>query len=118
MKNTIVPIVNILKRKLDKNKEYLFVFGYKNGLIKYIETFTGETDKITMPIEKIILSAKYHKCEQIVIAHNHLSGYIIPSEQDAKSFVAIKRAAKEIGIELIDSIIIAGDDCYSVIDNK
>lgn len=48
----------------------------------------------------------------IIIAHNHPSGDVTPSEEDKNITVRIKEAGKFLGIELIDHLII-GNEKYT-----
>ncbi|MBC8484790.1 MAG: hypothetical protein H8D45_01960, partial [Bacteroidetes bacterium] len=50
---------------------------------------------------------------QIMIAHNHPSGDIEPSEDDIKITKRISEAGKIMGIELMDHIIVTKNDFYS-----
>lgn len=51
---------------------------------------------------------------QIVILHNHPSGDITPSEQDIKSYRKLKEAGQIMGVEVVDSIIVGGNDFLSI----
>ena len=52
----------------------------------------------------------------IIIAHNHPSGNLIPSEADKKLTKNIKDAGNIIRIPLIDHIIFSEDCFYSFAD--
>jgi DNA repair protein RadC len=52
----------------------------------------------------------------IILAHNHPSGNIQPSEQDFKITEKIKKAGELLDIKLIDHIIIGDKNYYSFVD--
>jgi len=67
---------------------------------------------------KLIFSVAL-KCNasSIILAHNHPSGNLNPSEVDKKITQKLKRAGQYLDIELLDHIILTKDDFYSFSDN-
>ena len=59
------------------------------------------------------------KCNasSIIIAHNHPSGNLNPSEGDKKITEKLKKAGQYLDITLLDHLIITKDDFYSFSDN-
>lgn len=53
---------------------------------------------------------------RIIIAHNHPSGVVTPSKQDLESYQTLKKACELMGVELLDSIIVAGSQFLSLRD--
>lgn len=54
----------------------------------------------------------------IIIAHNHPSGVVMPSEEDIMVTERLKEVGKIIGIEVIDHLIIGRDSYYSFAENN
>ena len=54
----------------------------------------------------------------IILAHNHPSGNLKPSEADKMLHVKIKKAAKFLDIEVLDNMIITKDGYYSFVDEN
>ncbi len=52
----------------------------------------------------------------VLIAHNHPSGNIEPSQEDIEITKRIKNAGKILGIELLDHIIFTGNAYYSFLE--
>lgn len=50
----------------------------------------------------------------LIVAHNHPSGSMVPSEQDKAVTVKLKQAADIIGIKLLDHIIFDDVNSYSM----
>jgi len=53
----------------------------------------------------------------VVVAHNHPSGNLNPSESDTKITTKIKEAGILLDIQLLDHLIIYDSDYYSFADN-
>jgi DNA repair protein RadC len=60
----------------------------------------------------IELNAKY-----VILAHNHPSGKISPSESDYKITEKIQEALKVIDVQIQDHIIVGGDKYFSFANN-
>ncbi|OBX24227.1 MULTISPECIES: JAB domain-containing protein [Bizionia] len=59
------------------------------------------------------------KCNasNIIIAHNHPSGNLSPSEADKRITIKLKKAGEFLDIELLDHVIITKSGFYSFADN-
>jgi DNA repair protein RadC len=53
----------------------------------------------------------------VIIAHNHPSGNLIPTEDDKKVTQELKSAGILLGIQLLDHIIFNHKDHYSFLEN-
>jgi len=60
------------------------------------------------------------KCNasSIIVAHNHPSGNLSPSEADKKLTQKLKKASEYLDIKLLDHIIITKEDFFSFSDNE
>lgn len=76
----------------------------------------GETGTIT-DIRIIMRKAIGHHAQGLIVSHNHPSGNLNPSESDRSVTKKIKEAAAIFDIQLLDHIIIAGNEHYSFADN-
>lgn len=61
----------------------------------------------------IELNAKY-----VILAHNHPSGKISPSESDYKITEKVQEALKVIDVQVQDHIIVGGDNYFSFANNR
>jgi DNA repair protein RadC len=52
----------------------------------------------------------------IIVAHNHPSGNLTPSQQDIDLTRKLKEAGKLLEIQLLDHLIVAGKQYYSFAD--
>ena len=64
--------------------------------------------------EEVIKSALKNNATRLMFAHNHPAGNLEPSERDIKMTRRLSRACREVGLEVVDHIIIAGDQYCSL----
>ena len=71
----------------------------------------------TIVDSKLVFSVAL-KCNasSIIIAHNHPSGNLTPSEADKSLTKKLKEAGKFLDIQLLDHLIITKDGYYSFVD--
>jgi DNA repair protein RadC len=58
-----------------------------------------------------------NRATAVIIAHNHPSGDITPSEDDKKVTQDLKSAGKLLGSQFLDHIILSHKDHYSFPEN-
>lgn len=82
-------------------------------LIAYSFAAIGTESKCTYSVSEIIRCALLCNATQILLAHNHPSGNLLPSDEDLQATKQLAQAAKLFNIKIIDSIIISpsGESC-------
>ena len=83
----------------------------------HVERYPGDEAGASFPLRAIIADAAQHGSAGIVLAHNHPSGQIIPSEQDKTITKKLKEALKMFDISLLDHLIIGDMKYYSFSDD-
>lgn len=76
----------------------------------------GKTGTV-IDIKLLLKQALYDEASAIILAHNHPSGNIKPSEQDKKITQKLKEAASLLEISLLDHIIVTQTDYFSFADD-
>ena len=105
-----------LKGAVDEEFKMLFLDS-RNQLIA-VETFKiGTVNRSVVYPRKIVERALYNHAVGVIIAHNHPSGALQPSQDDRGVTMAIKEALKTVDITLLDHIIIGNNDYYSFRNN-
>lgn len=66
---------------------------------------------------EVLKPAILSNSSSIIVAHNHPSGDITPSEEDEKVTTRLKEACEIIGIPLLDHLILGDDKYYSFKEN-
>lgn len=106
-----------LRGAVDEEFKMLFLDS-KNQLIA-VETFKiGTVNRSVVYPRKVVERALYNHAVSVIIAHNHPSGSLQPSQDDKMVTKVIKEALKTVDITLLDHIIIGGNDYYSFRNNE
>lgn len=58
------------------------------------------------------------KCVSIILAHNHPSGQLRPSQADIQLTAKITRAARDLDVKVLDHVIVGQSGYYSFMDEK
>ena len=74
----------------------------------------GNTESVEINVRKILKFALSFDSARIIIAHNHICGNAIPSQDDIIATERILKSLREVGIMLDDHIIVSGGDCISM----
>lgn len=77
----------------------------------------GTVDKTIVHPREIFKVAIEYSAHTIIALHNHPSGDITPSREDKILTNRLVEAGKIIGIEVVDHIIIGGNNYYSFLEN-
>jgi DNA repair protein RadC len=78
----------------------------------------GGIDEALVDRRVIFKAALEYNAVKIILAHNHPSGDLRPSQADINTTRTIIEAGKIMSIQILDHIIIANDDTYySFLDN-
>lgn len=88
-----------------------------NNIISSERISSGGTTGTVADIKIIFRIAIENRAQAIIVAHNHPSGNIQPSEADNQLTKKIKEAAKIFDMSFLDHIIIGGNNYYSYLDN-
>ncbi|MBP5639624.1 MAG: DNA repair protein RadC [Victivallales bacterium] len=76
-------------------------------LIKDVMVSLGLVDRSLVHAREVFREAIRESCSGIIIAHNHPTGDVRPSNDDIRTTKYLITAGKIIGIEVIDHIIVA-----------
>lgn len=102
----------------DLNQE-IFVVLYLNRRNKVLHKeiiSKGGMSGTVVDVRIVIKTALDHRASGLIIAHNHPSKSLQPSEEDKRLTKIIRQAADLFSIKLLDHIIIAGQVYYSFSD--
>lgn len=75
------------------------------------------TDYSRMDPATVIKDALLQNAPKVMLFHNHPSGELTPSQVDLVSTQKMVIAAKLNGIEILDHVIVAGNDFHSFAEN-
>lgn len=75
---------------------------------------TGSLSEVQAYPRLIMETALNYNAHSIMLSHNHPGGTCAPSSEDITSTLQIKKLMREVGILVLDHIIVAGDNTYSL----
>lgn len=96
----------------------VILLNRNNRLLGVRSLFEGGMAATVVDIRLIFSIALKTASHSIVIAHNHPSGNLNPSEHDIKLTKKVIEAGRILDIVLLDHIIITKDDYYSFLDHN
>ena len=88
-----------------------------NTTICWFKVSQGGISSTIVDMKLILATALKCLTSSIIMFHNHPSGNEKPSETDIEITKKIKEGAKLLEINLIDHIIVTGENFYSMADN-
>ncbi len=77
----------------------------------------GGLDTCIIDVREVFAIALKVKASALIVAHNHPSGQLIPSEADKNITRTLKNASLILNIDLVDHIIVTSESYYSLFDN-
>lgn len=109
---------NALHDVRDNKKEHFVVLflDSRNQEIHREVISIGTLNSSLVHPREVFEPAVKHLAAQIILAHNHPSGNLEPSEEDMVIHKRLVEAGKIIGIEVIDHIIVTTQSYYSFKD--
>jgi DNA repair protein RadC len=108
---------SIFRKLLPNNSQEHFIALYLDGanvVIGYSIIGTGTANQCTVHPREIFQRAVLLGACYVIVAHNHPSGSIAPSNADYAITKRIKESGELLGIPCIDSMIVTDDDYHSI----
>lgn len=123
MLDSVDALIDLFRARLGELKHEVFEVAYlnhsyqlmKNGVERLEE---GLANRATVYPQKVARAALQRHAVYVVIAHNHPTGELEPSQQDLRLTNAIKAACDAVGINLLDHIIATSDGATSFLDRE
>jgi len=115
--NSSKAVADYLCKSIGREMKEHFVMlclDSRNNLIKIDEISVGSLNSSIAHPREIFRGALQNSAAQIIIAHNHPSGDPEPSPDDIALTRRLSEAARIIGIDLLDHIIVTRDSFISL----
>ena len=106
-------------RFLHKKEETLLMLCLDSlkRIISCTEINCGSVNAVETNIRRIVETALKFRASAVIIAHNHPNGIALPSREDDISTRLVRNTLNTVGIQLVDHIIVAGEDYVSYADS-
>jgi DNA repair protein RadC len=100
---------------VDQDKEHFFCIHLNNrNRIKLLELVSlGTLNASLVHPREVFTRAVRERSAMLIVAHNHPSGEVEPSDEDIQLTQRLREAGTLLGIELMDHVIISKGDYYS-----
>ena len=102
-------LAKMLMSSLSFKKEEIVkvtVLSNKNEVLKIEDVANGTMNFVDIPIKDILYEPIRMKAQKFILVHNHPSGDPTPSDKDILYTGKLEKSAKEMGLEMVDHIII------------
>jgi DNA repair protein RadC len=114
LNNPEAAVIQMLPYRKKKTEHFIaLLVDNKNRLICKKIVSRGTVDQAPVFPREIIRYALLKQASGIILAHNHPGGDPAPSLQDRELTTKIKRVAVELGIRILDHIIITESGHFS-----
>lgn len=117
--NSSAKAAEFIKPLLQDLNHEVFCVVYLNQASRYLRhefISSGGMTATVADTRMILKNCLLYNANQIIIAHNHPSGSLKPSEADKQLTLKLRDAAALMDIKLMDHIIIAGHEHLSMAD--
>ena len=98
----------------DNEKVLLVCLDNKCKVLHCSFVSEGSMNATEIHVRRILEQAIRNHATAAVIAHNHPSGFALPSIEDQRSTQALTDALQVAGIQLVDHLVVADDDYVSM----
>lgn len=112
----VADFLTPIMRDLKKERFTLLLLDKRNAISDVIDIDYGTVDKADPYIRDILQTAIKYNAPSIIVAHNHPSGSIEPSEQDKIFTKNLAIASQATGISFFDHVIIGDNHYFSFAD--
>ena len=99
---------------LTKEEFWVILVDNQNRLLRFERVFRGTVDQTAAYPREIIELALRHHASGLILVHNHPGGDPAASRQDLALTESLARLATELGLRLLDHIIVTGQTFSSL----
>ena len=109
-----------LEDKIDQEKEHFYVMHLDiRSRVKMVELVSlGTLTSSLVHPRETFRRAVSQGSASIIVAHNHPSGEVEPSDEDTKVTKLLHESGNILGINLFDHVIFTNDKFFSFRENK
>lgn len=114
-------IAEILIEKMRFEKQEILkvaLLNNKNNLLKMKDIAIGSGNFVVTTIKSVLNEAVKIEAAKIILIHNHPSGDSTPSQADIEFTDKVEQAAKILGIQLLDHIVIGEKNYTSIFSQR
>ncbi len=91
------------------------ILNNSNEILKIQDVAEGNSNIMVADSKNILSEVIKMQAPKIILIHNHPSGNLVPSQNDINFTKRIQSACEILGVQLLDHIIIAGNNYLSIL---
>ena len=113
-------VLPLIRHMADRKQEHFLCISL-NGANEVIATRTisvGLVNKTQVHPREVFADPITDRASAVIIAHNHPTGNVTPSKDDAEITRTLKIAGETLGIKVLDHIIFSHKGYYSFLENN
>ncbi len=118
MSSDVYEFLRPSMENLDREHFVAIHLDIRNYVIGVEEISIGTTASTQVYPKEVLKGALLANAMGIIVAHNHPSGEVEPSEEDRKLTAGLKQACELVGINLVDHIIVGHEKYTSFADRQ
>lgn len=103
-------------RGLRHEEMWVLMLDVKNQLIDQVQVSKGGCARTSVTASDILRPAIASGASAVVLVHNHPSGDPEPSVEDIEMTRTMLRLCKELGVPLLDHVVVASGGYRSIVD--
>lgn len=92
----------------------LLIADHQQRVSRALTVARGGATGCTMPVREILSLVLRHDGVSFALAHNHPGGTLVPSREDVAVTTRLRSAAVELGLRLLDHVIVAAGTWRSI----
>jgi len=96
----------------------VIMMNRQNRVLKEEIIYRGSVSSMMVSSREIFVRLFVNETVRFVLVHNHPGGFCEPSKEDIAATISLKKEATKLGLHLIDHIVIANHDYYSMAEHK
>lgn len=100
-----------------KESMYMILLNKANNVQSFLRISEGSIDGTVIDMQIIFATILKTPCKGFIIAHNHPSGNLIPSQADLQINNQIRDVAKMHKVQFLDNLIITPEGYLSFADD-
>lgn len=116
--NQVYQLLQPFLADLQHEEFWIVYLNNSNRVLESSQLSKGGITGTLVDVRLVIKKALNLGAVALVLAHNHPSGTLVPSEADKQITLKLVNASKAMDMKVLDHLIIAQDSYFSFADNK
>lgn len=110
----------IIKKYFGYKSEVFMVISFDNegNMIACDKVVEGDVSSVGVSVRDVVKTVLKRNAACVIISHNHTSGNALPSDADVEMTKLLKLTLQQMGVKLLDHIIVVDDDCVSMLQSR